>query len=323
MCIRVIPLHTDARLIEFRLFFTASEASGDDESMTISNSSTESNVTVHAATSSCRLVSNALPVHKSSFVSTFSSTDSSFDSNFLIVPSSNVTAATKFDREICSDLRKSERPSRPKPPRPRGPKRSGIDLTFFETQSLNNWSPEKRQSDPQIRYAFYNKGFEVATTCRKFSLTQVELRRNAMPHIFEQNSMEIDDDAITGTDEWKIAENVKNARRRNTMYSGSSGRDITLLPKLKIRICDEMGKRIESDTSDALNDKNDFSRVSFDSFDESFEQVNCYHDHPTTESSRDPFHCDGANARVREDFRKCKKCGHKLIRRQFTNSFMC
>lgn len=60
-------------------------------------------------------------------------------------------------------------------------------------QTFNIFLSGKRQSDPQIRYAFYNKGFEVNDTfnrLRKFSLSHYEVQRKPMENINEYGSIE-------------------------------------------------------------------------------------------------------------------------------------
>lgn len=217
---------------------------------------------------------------------------------------SNFLTVTAFDSEICTDLRKTIQ----SPLRPRVPKRNRIDFGIIDGKLISSLLPEKRQSDPQIRYAFYNKGFEVAASCRKFSLTQIELKRSAMPDITENGSIE---------DEYaSIEQTIANRELTNVFTHGSSGQDITLLPKLKIRICDEMGKRINSsfDENPASPDERKTVSNHCKATDVLVNQNKCIH-----KTNEDPF--NGDKQKVNENFRKCKKCGHYSTHNQFKNSF--
>lgn len=171
-----------------------------------------------------------------------------------------------LNRHICNDLRVSANKSFSQNVRAARPYLSPrhIDGTAtpatksFENRLNVNRLSEKRQSDPQIRYAFYNRGFEMTTSTkhRKYSLSQYEVRRKAMPDIDEYeacendvNNDDDDDDESNGDDdEWQQQFGLRQNLQQ--YYTGSSGRDITLLPKLKIRICDEMGARIHHSTFD-------------------------------------------------------------------------
>lgn len=212
--------------------------------------------------------------------------------------STNFLTVAAFDREICSDLRRTERASGPRPARPRVPKRNRFDFGIIDGHLISSVLPEKRLSDPQIRYAFYNKGFEVAASCRKFSLTQLEMRRSAMPHITEYGSFEDEDGDAA---EW-----AKNCVSNDVVSHGSSGRDITLLPKLKVRICDEMGKQIEGSLDESTPSPD--------------EKPAANGDHCPHSPRGDPFCSD--DVQVNENFRRCTKCGHFQIRKQFTNAFL-
>lgn len=238
-----------------------------------------------------------------------------------------------MNRKICNDLRLSANKSFSQnvpPARPYLPT-SLVDGSTYDNRNsfeqrlhITRFS-EKRQSDPQIRYAFYNKGFEVATSTkhRKYSLSHYEVRRKAMPDINEYGSMENDENEES-SDEWQ------GSRQSLQSYSGSSGRDITLLPKLKIRICDEMGARIKHSI-----DESSFSDENFNMHDsiptesvvtnDSMEQPNCEHKPPQV---NDAGIDSTASKHVIEsidndkDIPICKKCGHKLkLQKQFTNAF--
>lgn len=227
-----------------------------------------------------------------------------------------------YTAEICADLRSAEKcldlplnnKNRSVTKRPSDPDRAISPSTYFDANII----PEKRLSDPQIRYSFYNKGFEAVTYQRKHSLTHCEMRRCAMPNINEQDSF--DEDPLNRSDaleQQKHSNGSVNGIARNDSdrsLSSSSGRDITKLPKLKIRISDEMGRRIKSSFDDSDSDQN---TNWFDNDDSEYtmaavERI-CSH------SNIDPFQ-SANNQNI--NLKKCQKCGHKLIRKQFTNSFI-
>lgn len=222
-----------------------------------------------------------------------------------------------YDAEICADLRGAEKClDLPLHKKYRSVSKRDSDALASPSAYFNtNILPEKRLSDPQIRYSFYNKGFEMATHFRKYSLTHCELRKNAMPNITEQESFDAEDDSCNDD---SISENHCPANViLNSFYSqnsvcgslsSSGGRDITKLPKLKIRISDEMGHRVKS---------------SFDDSDDNSDSDNWFVDPPIpsicSHTNVDPFQL--ANNQAKNP-RKCHKCGHKLIKKQFTNSFI-
>lgn len=277
--------------------FTACETSDEDES-----SDTIPNTTYYQErTNHYQRMFDVNRVHRNSEAST-SSEDSDATSKPLpkpLFPSNDALHLDRYKSKILTPIR------------PRVPKRTNAsDFKKFSGDIFGNILPEKRHSDPQIRYAFYNKGFEAASTNRKFSLTQYDVRKNAMPNIKECQSIE-DDDSDDESMDFNSADGINHFNINNKCYGGSSGRDITLLPKLKIRICDEMGKRVKSSF-----DESSHSDENIDTFDAIAEQK-CNHI-PTL--AYDPFQCDAI--RVNENFHQCTKCGHKLLlKKQFSNSF--
>lgn len=219
---------------------------------------------------------------------------------------------------ICSETRKIA------PSRPRMPKRNNqIDFQLLE----NHITSEKRPLNQQIRYAYYNKGFEMTSIKfdRKFSLVRHELRTNGacMPNIDEYAGSHEDNDD-SDNNKWtksRSADAIHLSNRNKSCYGGSSGRDITLLPRLKIRISDEMGKRIKSSYDDSTSsDENDRSK----SFEKRFamiinNQQLCKHNAAAAAIAFDPFENDVIQ--TKENFGNCKKCGHKILCKQFSNSF--
>lgn len=236
-------------------------------------------------------------------------------------------ATLSMNRRICNDLRLSAnksfsqnvRPIRPLPPRCVDgityDSRNSFENRLYKNRLWSLYKPEKQQSDPKIRYAFNNKGFEVATSTkhRKYSLSHYEVRRKAMPNIYEYESMGNDEHEESG-DEWL------GSRQNLQYYSGSSGHDITFLPKLKIRICDEMGARIQYsfDVSSSPNDNftvDDSPHSTFDSIDQaSF----CKH------QSKSILAADLTH-RIKNEKENnapvCNKCGHPITLQKLTDAF--
>lgn len=220
-----------------------------------------------------------------------------FKSNELksISPTENYS----FNRQKCTDLSLSEkRPYNTKmyPVRPCYPPIQDISISFGN--EMNKQFLEKLQPDPQIRYAFYNRGFEMtASRHRKSSFTQFGM----MPNIDECGSQE-NEDSNSGNDEWQ------NLRPSSPYYSGSSGRDITLLPKLKIRICDEMDRPVK-DPFDESSSSDEYSCND--------ETAECCHPTDNLNSFDVKYQNNNVNT-----FLKCKKCGHHLrFQKQFSNAF--
>lgn len=165
---------------------------------------------------------------------------------------------------------------------------------------VSNVFPEKRQSDPQIRYAFCNQGFEAATWSRRFSLNQFEMRRKAMPHI-DEYSFEEDLDQYQ-MKEWPV-DSLSAA-------ANVDGDTIVPLPRLKIRVWDNDGQRMD-ESCDSSSD--DFAGAYFNVAEDWFQENYGYMRNELV----DPFqgnHCH-------ENGTKCTKCGHKCLMKQFTNSF--
>lgn len=174
---------------------------------------------------------------------------------------------------------------------------------------VNNVYPEKRQSDPHI----HNKSFDVAAQHRFLSQNDVR-SRPIMPNIDEycfedamnwpnlmRPSYEMDDDTITP--------------------STKSLSSVTSLPKIKVRVSDEWGRRInsiESPASDLFDDMlDDVGRemdMAVDRSDSSMQQ--CHR--------RDAFavaDVGDAGTQCCDKIERCKKCGHRALKWQFSTSF--
>lgn len=214
------------------------------------------------------------------------------------------TANYALNRRICNDLRLSANDSLSGQIRaaqlvktfelePSQVNSSTIDnRNSYENQFYINRLSEKRQSDPQIRYAFYNKGFEMATTTkhRKHSISHYEVRRMAMPDIDECDAYE----TAQNEDEWTMLQQNTHS------YTGSSGRDITLLPKLKLRISDEMGARIQH-SFDETSSPDDNSIA-----DDTLNNVKMLSPNNGTVSAK------SSHIRSVNGVQICMKCGHEL-----------
>lgn len=317
MCVAV---RVKLTLIMKRLYVTASEASGEEDTADeLPPTTCDPTILWHAKPQPvCGNISPS-PSSSSNEDSTQNNTlQFALDSsalNDLFAPIDKIA----LNRKICNDLRVSAnksfsqniRPARPYLPPRRSDGYSSFDYPNAFEKRINRLS-EKRQSDPQIRYAFYNKGFEVATSTkhRKYSLSQFEVRRKAMPDIDEYGSMEHEknEENDESSDEWQ------GSRQKLQYYSGSSGRDITLLPKLKIRICDEMGARIRNSF-----DESSFSDENFNETDPVAPADRCEHKDPSSAKPSAQIDNDD-NDRAPE---VCKKCGHKrTLQKQFTNAFV-
>lgn len=203
---------------------------------------------------------------------------------------------------------------------------SRIDFQLFENSIACSNPSEKCQLTPQIRYAFYNKGFEMTSINRKFSLVQYEPRTKAiaMPNIDEYAGSP-EDNNDSDNNNWTAARSAEaihfiNLNKKN--YGGSSGRDITLLPRLKIRISDEMGKRVKSSFDESTSsDENEFGKSFEKRFAASSDEQLCEHSEAVvTDTTFDPFQ-NAMVIQTTENFRKCHKCGHQSLCKQFTSSF--
>lgn len=173
---------------------------------------------------------------------------------------------------------------------------------------------EKRQSDPQIRYAFCNRGFEEYARPRRHSMWHhgdSSCRPVAtMPDINEY-SFEEDFDAYR-TKEWPV----------NSLTAPNAD-EVVPVPRLKIRVCVERGQLMdmasfESTSSGEYSDSycEVTERMSVDGDETGWFEESYYSGHSVF---ADPF--AGGRCRDQCNASKCAKCGHKCLVRQFTNSF--
>lgn len=171
--------------------------------------------------------------------------------------------------------------------------------------SVANAFPEKRQSEPHIRYAFNNQGFEMISLSRRFSVNQMEMRRRAMPDINEF-SFEEDLDYYQ-TKQWPVNSLSLNAD------------DIVPVPRFKVRLCGDRNKQLDLDASFESTSSGEYSDSYLEMIDDGDDADFVYDDSdlldPFVASEKDGGGRDGVNQK------KCMKCGHKNLLKQFTNSF--
>lgn len=314
-------------------FVAACEASGESESST--TDSVQTGEFCHQLLNISRPTCAASRIHSSPASSSSDDTSAGSHSDqrtltantklppmatatLQMVTSSDLSLENRKVKTICGDVHSKIAPSRPRMPR----RNSRIDFQLLESNIACNMPYEKRQSNPHIRYAFYNKGFEVTAINRKFPLAKHEMRSKSigMPNI-DEYAGSTEDNNDSDNNKWTMTRSADTIHLYNlnkSTYGGSSGRDITLLPRLKIRISDEMGKRVKS-SFDESSSSDEFG-VSFEKrFEASPDEPLCEHAMATVATAFDPFQYNVIQ--TDGNFRKCKKCGHKSLCKQFTNSF--
>ncbi len=141
--------------------------------------------------------------------------------------------------------------------------------------STANVYPEKRLSDPLVHCAFINKGFDVELNRRHFSMY----------------------------DSFSYVQHHREAADHSKM-------NIYTIPKIKVRISDECGNRIENslDSDSEIDDCWNFGTT----MDQS-------HNHC---QSKDAFNIICNEAIGQPTVNKCRKCGHrKSLKAQFSTTF--
>lgn len=180
---------------------------------------------------------------------------------------------------------------------------------------INNIYPEKRQSEPHICYSFYNRSFDAMLPSNRRFLSQHDVRKNAMPNIAEYGFEE--------PVNWKKLKPKYEDDDDDTTASIPSTPSIVSpvsLPKIKVRISDEWGYRIE----------NSFDSINSDFYNDNFNQIEFLSDEElVTENSikRDAFDVisnNDGNLICCSKIEHCTKCGHHnsgIIQKQFSTSF--
>lgn len=170
---------------------------------------------------------------------------------------------------------------------------------------INNIYPEKRQSDPHICHSFCNKSFEIETPLRdhlRFH-SQFDIRKNVMPNITEY--------CFEEPTNWTQLLRPKYENGDSMTSSAVSLSSVSSMPKIKLRICDEWGRRInsiESPGSDLFDDILCEAGLGMTS----------------TETIADAFDVivqNGTETERLDHIEKCQQCGHRVLKLQFSTSF--
>lgn len=170
---------------------------------------------------------------------------------------------------------------------------------------INNIYPEKRQSDPHICHSFCNKSFEIDSPSRdrlRF-YSQFDIRKNAMPNITEY--------CFEEPTNWTQLLRPKYDNGDSMTSSAASISSVSSLPKIKLRICDEWGRRINSIESPGS-----------DLFDEILAEAGLAM--TPTDTVPDAFDVIVQNGTEKGRFdhiEKCQRCGHRILKLQFSTSF--
>lgn len=170
--------------------------------------------------------------------------------------------------------------------------------------------PEKRQSDPHICYSFYNQSFDLPIGERRRFHSQWDVSRK-MPNIVEYCFEEpvnwpqlmrpkYESGTTTSTTETAAAEDGATISAGGSFMSNSSS--AKTIPKIKVRISDDRGRRINSIGSP---DSDLFDDVLTESELGDNRAVDAYV--VTGTESTDCF--------------RCKKCGHPRLPMQFSTTF--
>lgn len=175
--------------------------------------------------------------------------------------------------------------------------------------------PEKRQSDPHICYSFYNQSFDLPMGERRRFHSQWDVRRK-MPNIVEycfeepmnwpqlmRPKYELTTTSTTEEQQGEVEEEEEEA----TISAGgsfiSNSSSVSKIPKIKVRISDDRGRRINSIGSP---DSDLFDDILPD---QDVDDLN----------SIDAYVVTGTE-NVISDF-KCQKCGHARLPMQFSTTF--
>lgn len=155
--------------------------------------------------------------------------------------------------------------------------------TSESRNAAGNAFPDKQPSDPPIRYAFCNRGFDVFSQSRRLSFGQSESRRKAMPLI---NEYSFEDDVVP-------------------------------VPRITIRVCEERNDAsFESSSPGEYSDS--YCEIDDDWFNEeySFMQNEAVDPFWSEDDDGQKPNKTGSVCGI-----TCGKCGHKCLVKQFTDSF--
>lgn len=171
---------------------------------------------------------------------------------------------------------------------------------------IKNIYPEKRQSDPHICYSFCNNSpdIDIPSRDRLRFHSQFDIRKNTMPNITEY--------CFEEPTNWAQLLRPKYDNGDSMTSSAASLSPVSSMPKIKVRICDEWGRRINSIESPGS-----------DLFDEILAEAGLTMS--PTETISDAFDVIVQNGteseRLDHNIEKCKRCGHRVLKLQFSTSF--
>lgn len=144
-----------------------------------------------------------------------------------------------------------------------------------ELSTSNNY-PEKRQSDPLLHCAFTNKGFDI------------DVNNHTYFSMYD-----------------KLLDTFSYVRHHQTVEYPKKNRYPT--PKIKVRISDECGNRIDN----SLDSQSD-SEVD-ESWNFGAAEIRC--------DDGDAFNIRNEEINRPTTVNKCRKCGHKYLKTQFSTTF--
>lgn len=168
---------------------------------------------------------------------------------------------------------------------------------------IKNIYPEKRQSDPHICYSFCNRSFEIDIPSRdrlRFH-SQFDIRKTTMPDITEY--------CFEEPTNWTQLLRPKYDNGDSMTSSAASLSSVSSMPKIKVRICDEWGRRINSIESPGS-----------DLFDEILAEAGLSMT-PTEPDAFDVIVENGTKTDRLDNIEKCQRCGHRVLKLQFSTSF--
>lgn len=152
-----------------------------------------------------------------------------------------------------------------------------LDFQHSRKRDTSNVYPEKRQSDPLLHCAFINKGFDVDLAHHR--------------HFFVYDTF--------------------SSYNKHHPSSDQPKKNIFPIPKIKVRISDECGNRIDN----SLDSQSD-SDVD-DSW--NFGTTKISNDYQSDDD--DAFNVIRNEEVIRPTVNKCRKCGHKSLKTQFSTTF--
>lgn len=161
-----------------------------------------------------------------------------------------------------------------------------VDKELFSLNVTNSY-PDKRQSEPIIKNAFYNLGFDL--TNKRY------LSHNDVSHCMDGN---FDSFGMPQTNIINMTPTLAISKERPA--------------KFKVRISDEFGQQIYKSSTDS-NDYADFLK-----FDENFIDLSCHQDSPGSSIVQSPIAPENSDDIKKplnfENKKLCKNCGHNCVK---------